>query len=62
MRHELSKYIGPEFKGEYLDRYVMKTPKASMPLYHSVGAVDAIVADDIKKRIGDGLPESFPNG
>ena len=27
MRHDLSKYIGPEFKGEYLERYVMKTPK-----------------------------------
>jgi L-alanine-DL-glutamate epimerase-like enolase superfamily enzyme len=60
MRHDLSKYIGPEFKGEYLDRYVMKTPKASMPLYHLVGAVDAIVADDVKKRIGDGLPETLP--
>ena len=28
MSHDLSKYIGPDFKGEYLDRYVMKTPKA----------------------------------
>jgi len=60
MRHDLSKYIGPEFKGEYLDRYVLKTPKASMPLYHLVGAVDAVVADDVKKKIGDGLPETLP--
>src|SRR6476620_8902908 len=60
MRHDLSKYIGPEFKGEYLDRYVMKAPKASMPLYHLAGAVDPITEDDIKKRINDGLPETLP--
>ena len=60
MSHDLSKYIGPEFKGEYLDRYVMKTPKASMPLYHLAGAVDPITEDDIKKRINDGLPETLP--
>lgn len=60
MSHDLSKYIGPDFKGEYLDRYVMKTPKASMPLYHLAGAVDPITEDDIKKRINDGLPETLP--
>ena len=60
MRHDLSHYIGDEFKGEYLERYVLKTPKASMPLYHLVGAVDPITEADIKKRIGDGLPETLP--
>jgi L-alanine-DL-glutamate epimerase-like enolase superfamily enzyme len=60
MSHDLSKYIGPDFKGEYLDRYVMKTPKATMPLYHLAGAVDPITNDDVKKRINDGLPETLP--
>ena len=60
MSHDLSKYIGPDFKGEYLDRYVMKAPKPSMPLYHLAGAVDPITEDDIKKRINDGLPETLP--
>lgn len=60
MRHDLSHYIGPEFKGEYLNRYVLKAPKGSMPLYHLVGAVDAITESDIQKRIGDGLPETLP--
>jgi L-alanine-DL-glutamate epimerase-like enolase superfamily enzyme len=60
MRHDLSHYIGDEFKGEYLERYVLKTPKPEMPLYHLVGAVDPIVAADIKKRINDGLPETLP--
>jgi L-alanine-DL-glutamate epimerase-like enolase superfamily enzyme len=59
MNHDLSHYIGSEFKGEYLDKYVLKTPKASMPLYHLVGAVDPIFESDIKKRINDGLPETL---
>lgn len=60
MRHDLSKYLGPDFKGEYLEKYVLKTPKASMPLYHLVGAVDAVTAEDVKKPVGDGLPETLP--
>lgn len=60
MRHDLSHYIGSEFKGEYLEKYVLKTPKPAMPLYHLVGAVDPIVESDIQKRIGDGLPETLP--
>lgn len=60
MRYDLSHYIGSEFKGEYLDKYVLKTPKAEMPLYHLVGAVDPITASDIQKRINDGLPETLP--
>jgi L-alanine-DL-glutamate epimerase-like enolase superfamily enzyme len=31
-----------------------------MPLYHLVGAVDPITEGDIKKRVGDGLPETLP--
>lgn len=60
MRHDLSRYLGPEFKGEYLQRYVLKTPKPTMPLYHLVGAVDPILEDDIKQRVNDGLPETLP--
>jgi len=59
MPHDLSHYLGPEFKGEYLDRYVLKDPKPRMPLYHLVGAVDPIVESDIKQRVGDGLPETL---
>jgi len=60
MRHDLSHYLTPEFKGEYLQKYVLKTPKPSMPLYHLVGAVDPVTASDIKKRVGDGMPETLP--
>lgn len=60
MTHDLSYYLGPEFKGEYLSQYVLDQPKPRMPLYHLVGAVDPIVESDIKQRINDGLPETLP--
>jgi L-alanine-DL-glutamate epimerase-like enolase superfamily enzyme len=31
-----------------------------MPMYHLVGAVDPITAEDVKDPIGDGLPETLP--
>jgi L-alanine-DL-glutamate epimerase-like enolase superfamily enzyme len=60
MSYDLSHYLGPKFKGEYLSQYVQQTPKPRMPMYHLVGAVDPIVEADIKKRINDGLPETLP--
>jgi L-alanine-DL-glutamate epimerase-like enolase superfamily enzyme len=60
MSRDLSFYLGSEFKGEYLDRYLLKEPKPRMPLYHLIGALDPIEESDIQKRINDGLPETLP--
>ena len=60
MIHDLGRYLTPEFKGEYLSRYVLATAKAGMPLYHLVGAVDPVEDSDVKKRLNDGLPETVP--
>ncbi len=60
MQHDLAHYLLPEFKGEYLGQYVAREPKARMPLYHLVGAVDPILDADVKTRINDGLPETLP--
>jgi len=60
MPSDLSRYLGAEFKGEYLNQYVLSTPKPRMPLYHLVGAVDPILEEDIPKRLNDGLPETLP--
>jgi L-alanine-DL-glutamate epimerase-like enolase superfamily enzyme len=60
MTHDLSRYLGKEFKGEYLGSYVTGEPKPSMPLYHLIGAVDPLVEADITKRINDGMPETLP--
>ncbi len=59
MSHDLSHYLGAEFKGEWLDRYVDKKAKPRMPLYHLVGALDALTPADVAKPIGDGLPETL---
>jgi L-alanine-DL-glutamate epimerase-like enolase superfamily enzyme len=57
MAHDLSHYLSKEFKGEFLEKYVTKTPKPAMPLYHLVGAVDPVFPEEVKKPVGDGLPE-----
>lgn len=57
---DLSAYLGPEFRGEYLDAYTLRQPKATMPLYHLVGALDPLTDGDLAQRINDGLPETLP--
>ena len=60
MGHDLSHYLGKEYKGEYVDRYVRALPVPELPIYHSAGASDPIAPEDVKKPIGDGLPENLP--
>jgi L-alanine-DL-glutamate epimerase-like enolase superfamily enzyme len=59
MRHDLSRDLGPRFAGEYLDRYVPVQPRAQTPVFHSVGASDAIEPSDLKTRLDDGLPNTL---
>jgi L-alanine-DL-glutamate epimerase-like enolase superfamily enzyme len=59
MSHDLGHYLGKEFKGEQLDRYVRRTPQPHLPLYHLVGALDPLENTDIGKHVGDGLPETL---
>ncbi|MDA0659152.1 MAG: mandelate racemase/muconate lactonizing enzyme family protein [Planctomycetota bacterium] len=56
---DLSEWLGEPFRGEYLDQYVHATPRARMPLYHLVGALDPLTAGDIAERLQDGLPETL---
>jgi L-alanine-DL-glutamate epimerase-like enolase superfamily enzyme len=60
MAHDLAHYLGPEFEGEYLDKYVLREPQARLALYHSVGASDPVEQSDVRRRIDDGLPETLP--
>jgi L-alanine-DL-glutamate epimerase-like enolase superfamily enzyme len=60
MKYDLSHYLGPAYKGEYLSQYVSKDPKPRMPMYHLVGAVDPVTEADITKPVNDGLPETLP--
>ncbi|WP_396626462.1 enolase C-terminal domain-like protein [Luteitalea sp.] len=59
MRHDLSRDLGPAFAGQYLDRHVAVAPRAETPVFHSVGASDAIEPSDLKVRLDDGLPNTL---
>jgi L-alanine-DL-glutamate epimerase-like enolase superfamily enzyme len=60
LRHDLSRYLGPAFKRERLDKYLLRTPQPRIPLFHSVGGLDPLEAKDVVKPVGDGLPETLP--
>lgn len=59
LEHDIGHYLGAEFAGERLDRYVLPEPKPRMPLYHLVGALDPLSPADVKQPVGDGLPETL---
>jgi L-alanine-DL-glutamate epimerase-like enolase superfamily enzyme len=59
VNRDLGAYLGHEFADEYLDRYTLRTPKASMPLYHLVGALDPLTDGEIRVRVSDGLSETL---
>ncbi|HVX13363.1 MAG TPA: mandelate racemase/muconate lactonizing enzyme family protein [Pirellulales bacterium] len=56
---DLAHWLGDDFRGEYLDRYTLREPKARMPLYHLVGALDPLTEAEVDQRIDDGLPETL---
>jgi L-alanine-DL-glutamate epimerase-like enolase superfamily enzyme len=56
---DLSHYLTPEFRGEFLDRYTLRTPKPRMPLYHLVGALDPLTDAEVVERLNDGLPNTL---
>ncbi len=64
MTHDLAYYVGSldkeNYKGEYPNKYIRQEPKARMPLYHLVSAIDPLVDSDITHHVNDGLPETLP--
>jgi L-alanine-DL-glutamate epimerase-like enolase superfamily enzyme len=59
MSRDLSAYLNADFKGEYLDRYILPRPKPQIAMFHSVGGADAVTPSELKERIDDGLPETL---
>ncbi len=57
---DLSAFLGAAFRGERLDKYLLKQPRPAVNLYHSVGGADPLLTADIVKPVGDGLPETLP--
>jgi L-alanine-DL-glutamate epimerase-like enolase superfamily enzyme len=59
MARDLSADLGPDFKGEFPDKYLSAQPHDDMPVFHSIGASDPLEAGDVKTRLHDGLPNTF---
>lgn len=60
MTHDLSAYLGPEFRGARLDAALLPKRAETIPLFHSVGGLDPLEAQDVERPLGDGLPETLP--
>src|SRR5262245_8201696 len=56
---DLSNYLNADFKGEYLDRYILSKPKPRIAMFHSVGGADAVLPSELKERLNDGMPETL---
>ena len=59
VRFDLAHYLNQEFRGEYLDPYILRKPVPRIRMYHSVGASDPLTAAEVKMPIHDGLPETL---
>jgi len=59
MPRDLSNYLNVDFKGEYLDRYILSKPKPQISMFHSVGGADAVLPSELKQRLNDGMPETL---
>ena len=42
MSHDLAYYLGKDFRGEFLEQYVLTKSKPRMPLYHLIGALQKL--------------------
>jgi L-alanine-DL-glutamate epimerase-like enolase superfamily enzyme len=57
--YDLGRWLGREFAGLPLARFVRTEPQPTMPLYHLVGALDPLDAGDVSQPVGDSLPETL---
>jgi L-alanine-DL-glutamate epimerase-like enolase superfamily enzyme len=57
--NDLSRYLGKDYSGFWLNHFLLTRPTPNVPLYHSVGALDPLTSADVKTPIGDGLPETL---
>ncbi|MFM1997885.1 MAG: hypothetical protein RLZZ111_2272 [Planctomycetota bacterium] len=57
--HDLSRYLGADFRGGNLQESIRPAPAARVPLFHSVGGSDPVRPEDVAERLDDGLPQSL---
>ncbi|MGI6206725.1 MAG: enolase C-terminal domain-like protein [Anaerolineae bacterium] len=57
---DLSRYLGPQFKGKYLSQYLQPAYKPWIPVFHLVGGADKLLRSEVDESDPqDGLPNSL---
>lgn len=60
MEHDLSHYLGDEFRGRFTSDYLRPRYSEEVPIFHLVGALDKLTRDDVDAGDPkDGLPVSL---
>jgi len=60
MKHDLSFYLGEEFRGRYISDYLRPNYSKELPVFHLVGALDKLTRDEVDASDPrDGLPVSL---
>jgi len=60
MEHDLSFYLGEEFRGRYISDYLQPSYSKELPIFHLVGALDKLTRDEVDASDPkDGLPVSL---
>jgi len=60
MEHDLSFYLGDEFRGRYISDYLRPHYVEELPIFHLVGALDKLTRDEVDASDPrDGLPVSL---
>lgn len=60
MEHDLSFYLGEEFRGRYISDYIRRDYSEKLPIFHLVGALDKLTKDEVDASDPrDGLPVSL---
>ena len=60
LTHDVSRYLGPEFRGARLDQVLLSKRRERIPVFHSVGGLDPLETKDVENPVRDGLPETLP--
>ena len=59
VQRDLSYYLNDEFRGEYLDPYILPKAVKKVRMYHSAGASDPLTKAEVTKPLHDGLPQTL---
>lgn len=60
MAHDLSYYLGPNFRGKSIAGYIRKQNLAQIPIFHLVGGLDTLRRSEVKQAAPpDNLPQSL---